>query len=74
MFKKYYKKIPKEEIRVDLTTFRASLSFLNIVEGCGRYTDKDFAHFLDNALGSVNEQIIAVMQHQIYIIHNNGRI
>ncbi len=28
---------------------------LNIVEGCGRNTDKDFAHFLDIALGSVNE-------------------
>ena len=35
---------------------RASLSVpLNIVEGCGRYTDKDFAHFLDNSLGSINE-------------------
>jgi four helix bundle protein len=28
---------------------------LNIVEGCGRNTDKDFVHFLDMALGSVNE-------------------
>jgi four helix bundle protein len=28
---------------------------LNIVEGCGRNTDKDFAHFLDNALGSALE-------------------
>jgi four helix bundle protein len=35
---------------------RAALSVpLNIVEGCGRYTDKNFAHFLDNALGSTNE-------------------
>lgn len=35
---------------------RAALSVpLNIVEGCGRYTDKDFAHFLDNSLGSTNE-------------------
>lgn len=25
---------------------------LNIVEGAGRRTEKDFAHFLDNALGS----------------------
>jgi four helix bundle protein len=25
---------------------------LNIVEGCGKNTDKDFAHYLDNALGS----------------------
>src|SRR6266404_532799 len=50
-------KFPKEE-RFELASqlLRASLSVpLNIVEGCGRYTDKDFAHFLDNALGSINE-------------------
>jgi four helix bundle protein len=48
---------PKEE-RYGLTSqlLRAALSVpLNIVEGCGRYTDKDFAHFLDNSLGSTNE-------------------
>ena len=28
---------------------------LNIAEGCGRSTDKDFAHFLDMALGSAHE-------------------
>ncbi len=28
---------------------------LNIVEGCGRNTDKDFVHFLDISLGSVQE-------------------
>jgi len=50
-------KLPKEE-RYELTSqlLRAALSVpLNIVEGCGRYTDKDFAHFLNNSLGSVNE-------------------
>lgn len=50
-------KFPREE-RFELTSqlTRASLSVpLNIVEGCGRYTDKDFAHFLDNSLGSINE-------------------
>lgn len=50
-------KFPKEE-RYELTTqlLRAALSVpLNIVEGCGRYTDKDFAHFLDTSLGSINE-------------------
>ncbi|HEY6978817.1 MAG TPA: four helix bundle protein [Chitinophagaceae bacterium] len=50
-------KLSKEE-RYELTSqlLRASLSVpLNIVEGCGRYTDKDFAHFLDNSLGSINE-------------------
>lgn len=50
-------KFPKEE-RYELTTplLRAALPVpLNMVEGCGRYTDKDFARFLDNDLGSVNE-------------------
>ena len=50
-------KFPKEE-RFELTSqlLRATLSVpLNIVEGCGRYTDKDFAHFMDNAVGSTNE-------------------
>ena len=50
-------KFPKEE-RFELTgqLNRAALYIpLNIVEGCGRYTDKDFAHFLDTALGSTNE-------------------
>lgn len=50
-------KFPKEE-RYEMTSqlLRAALSIpLNIVEGCGRYTDKDFAHFLDNSLGSANE-------------------
>lgn len=50
-------KFPKDE-RFILTSqlSRAALSIpLNIVEDCGRNTDADFAHFLDNALGSVNE-------------------
>jgi four helix bundle protein len=50
-------KLPREE-RYELNSqlMRAALSVpLNIVEGCGRYTDKDFAHFLDTSLGSVNE-------------------
>lgn len=50
-------KFPQAE-RFELTSqlLRAALSIpLNIAEGCGRCTDKDFAHFLDTALGSTNE-------------------
>jgi four helix bundle protein len=55
--KKIAVKFPLEE-KYELTSQlkRAALSVpLNIVEGCGRFTDKDFAHFLDNSLGSINE-------------------
>ncbi len=48
---------PKSE-QFDLTSQlkRATYSIpLNIVEGSGRNTDKDFAHFLDTALASAQE-------------------
>ena len=50
-------KFPKSE-QFDLLsqTKRASYSIpLNIVEGSGLFTEKDFAHFLDQALGSTHE-------------------
>jgi four helix bundle protein len=50
-------KFPKSE-QYDLMsqTKRASYSIpLNIVEGCGRHTERDFAHFLDQSLGSAHE-------------------
>ena len=50
-------KFPKSE-QFDLLsqTKRAAYSItLNIVEGSGRHTEKDFAHFLDLALGSAHE-------------------
>ncbi|HEY4964757.1 MAG TPA: four helix bundle protein [Puia sp.] len=35
---------------------RAAYSIpFNIVEGCGRHSDKDFSHFLDISLGSAHE-------------------
>lgn len=50
-------KMPSSE-RYDLSSQikRASYSIpLNIAEGAGRNTDKDFVSFLDNALGSAQE-------------------
>ncbi len=49
--------LPKSE-QYELTSQlkRAVYSIpLNIVEGCGRNSDKDFVHFLDIALGSIHE-------------------
>jgi four helix bundle protein len=42
---------------------------LNIVEGCGKNSNKDFVHYLDNALGSANE-----VEYTCYLIHDLGYI
>lgn len=50
-------KFPKNE-QFDLLsqTKRSAYSItLNIIEGSGRFTEKDFAHFLDQAFGSAHE-------------------
>jgi len=57
VYTKILPKFPRSE-QFDLLsqTKRAAYSIpLNIVEGSGRFTEKDFAHFLDMALGSAHE-------------------
>ena len=51
------KAFPKEEtFGITSQLRRAAVSIpCNIAEGCGRYTSKDFANFLQIALGSTNE-------------------
>ena len=47
---------PEEKYALTNQLRRSSYSIpLNIVEGCGKNTDKDFASYLDNALGSAHE-------------------
>ena len=57
VYKEVLPLFPKSE-QFDLVSQlkRATYSVpLNIAEGCGRNTDKDFVHFLDTALGSSHE-------------------
>ena len=57
VYKEIAPKFPKSE-QFELTSQMKTAAYsipLNIVEGCGRNTDKDFAHFLDIALGSTQE-------------------
>src|SRR5476651_600211 len=42
---------------------------LNIVEGCGKNTDKDFSHYLDNALGSAHE-----VEYTCFLIYDHDYI
>jgi four helix bundle protein len=50
-------KFPKsEQFELASQTKRATYSIaMNIAEGCGRNSEKDFLHFLDMALGSAHE-------------------
>jgi len=57
VYKEIAPHFPKSE-QFELTSQmkRAAYSIpFNIVEGCGRNTDKDFVHFLDMSLGSIHE-------------------
>ncbi len=57
VYKELIPTFPKtEQFELSSQTKRAAYSIpMNIAEGCGRNSDKDFVHFLDIALGSVHE-------------------
>jgi len=73
--KQVYKEIipsmpPEERYALTSQIRRSAYSIpLNIVEGCGRSTDKDFTHFLDNALGSCHE-----LEYTCYLVYDLGLI
>lgn len=69
------KSYPKEEL-YGLTSQirRASLSIpTNIAEGCGKYTDADFARFCQIAFGSASEvEYLILFSRDIGLIKNNA--
>jgi four helix bundle protein len=66
---------PKEE-RFNLTSqVRRSTTSIptNIVEGCGKYTQLDFANFLQVALGSAQEtEYLCFLSHELNYLDNRN--
>lgn len=58
---------PKTETYGLVSQMRRSGSSIptNIAEGCGRSTERDFARFLDNAMGSASE-----LEYQLILAHD----
>ena len=68
------KSFPKEEIFGLTSQMRRAVSSIptNIAEGCGRASNKDFAHFLQIAIGSASEvEYELQLAHDLNYINNN---
>lgn len=61
------KSFPKEEIFGLTSQMRRAVSSIptNIAEGCGRASNKDFAYFLQIAIGSATE-----VEYQLFLAHD----
>lgn len=64
---RFTQQFPKTETYGLVSQMRRSVSSIptNIAEGCGRNTEKDFARFLDNAMGSASE-----LEYQLILAHD----
>ena len=60
---KVSKQFPNEELFILTSQIRWACASIpsNIVEGCGRNSDADFARFLHIAFGSANELVCQIM-------------
>ena len=68
------KTFPKEEqFGITSQIRRAATSVpTNIAEGCGKFTQKDFANFLQNALGSCQEfEYLSFLSFELAFIQEN---
>ena len=61
------KSFPKDEVFGLTSQIRRAVSSIptNIAEGCGRTSNKDFAHFLQIAIGSATE-----VEYQLLLAHD----
>ncbi|MGM9702064.1 MAG: four helix bundle protein [Prevotella sp.] len=64
---KLTQQFPKEELFGLTSQIRRAVSSIptNIAEGCGRETNKDFAHFLQISIGSASET-----EYQLLLAHD----
>ena len=68
------REFPKSELYGLVGQMRRSSSSIptNIAEGCGRNTEKDFARFLDNAMGSASElEYQLILARDLQYIHQD---
>ena len=67
------KTFPKDELFGLTSQIRRAVSSIptNIAEGCGRETNKDFAHFLQISIGSASEtEYQLLLAHDLEYINN----
>ena len=68
------KLFPKDELFGLTSQIRRAVSSIptNIAEGCGRETNKDFAHFLQISIGSASEtEYQLLLAHDLEYINND---
>ena len=68
------KTFPKDELFGLTLQIRRAVSSIptNIAEGCGRETNKDFAHFLQISIGSASEtEYQLLLAHDLEYINND---
>ena len=72
---KITKNFPKEELFNITSQLRRAVASIptNISEGCGRYSDKEFANFLNIAIGSASEtEYLIILSTDLQLIDSDN--